>query len=271
MLSEYLQVLFLAVLQGIGEFLPISSSGHLVIGKSLLAAITGKELSGDHGMLLEIALHVGTLGSILVVYFRDLLKLLRNPHLCAMIIVGTIPAAVVGLKYKSLFEEAFNSPMLVGCCLLLTASLLWLGQTMEREASAGTEVEQISWWKALLIGVFQAVALLPGVSRAGSTIVGGLVAGLKREAAARFSFFLAIPAIAGAAVLETKKLIEHPPAEAINWGPIAAGTVVSFFVGWLALRWLLSLIAKNRLHWFSIYCTVVGLATIAWQLAVRGN
>lgn len=258
---EFMQAIILGVIQGIAEFLPISSSGHLVIFEELLGRCFGANGVIENKMDLNVALHLGTLFSIIVVFWSDLWALLRNWRLCVAIVVATIPAAVIGLSCKDTLESAFNSPLIAGCGLLVTATLLALSQKLERNEKS---LESLSMPMAFIIGVFQAMALIPGISRSGSTIGGGLLLGLQREAAASFSFFIAIPAIAGASLITAKGLWETP-TRIDSISVLGAGLLTSFVVGVIALRWLLRIIARGKLHWFAYYCAVAGTATIVWQ------
>lgn len=264
--GDYLQAIVLGIVQGIAEFLPISSSGHLVICGAIWQEATGRSASPEDDLALNVALHVGSLFSILWVYRRDLWALARarDWRLCAAIIVATIPTAIVGLLFKDQFETAFATPLIAGCGLLVTASWLVLGQRLERGERS---LAGITAARALAIGIFQAAALVPGVSRSGSTIAGALFVGAKRDAAAAFSFFIAIPAIGGAAALTFRDAIVSGVAPA-NAGALVLGAAVSFVVGVLALRGLLRVIARGKLHWFAAYCVLAGAGTIAWQLAV---
>ncbi|QDU37033.1 Undecaprenyl-diphosphatase [Maioricimonas rarisocia] len=256
---EYVQTIFLGVVQGIAEFLPISSSGHLVILQALLGDIfRGKTESVE----LNVALHIGTLGSILVVYRKDLLGVLRQPKLCAAIVVATLPVVGVGLFLKDLMDQTLATPLAAGIALCVTGTMMLLTRRVEH---AERSLSEMRLRDALIIGLFQAVAPVPGISRSGSTIFGGLLAGMNRDAAARFSFLIAIPAISGAAVLYAKDLIEQGPGDT-SPAALAVGTLVAFGVGVVALEWLLRLVTQRRLHWFAWYCYAVGLATISWQL-----
>lgn len=263
-MSETLYILILAILQGIAEFLPISSSGHLVIGKSLLSAWWPAATPSHGGMQLEVALHVGTLGSILVVFAKDLWKLRRDLRLCLLIVVASIPAGVVGLTLKKTLEPMFESPAVAGCGLLITAGFLLLG---EKLASGKYTEQNQPWLTAFVIGCFQAIALVPGISRSGSTISGGLLMGLQRSSVAKFSFLMAIPAVGGAALLEAKDLLLDGTPLAYGLGPLLLGVAVSFVVGIAALWLLMRVIARGQLHWFAYYCLAVGSLTILWQLA----
>lgn len=262
---ELLQALLLGIVQGVGEFLPISSSGHLVIVGELLDTIIGKKTGSEEKLLLNVVLHAGTLMSILVVYREKIFKLLSQPRVCLLIVIASVPAGCLGLMYKDLFEEIFGNPLVAGCALFVTAGLLIVGQKLERNL---LEYDELSPVKSFVIGLFQAVALVPGISRSGSTISGGLLLGLKREAAAAFSFLMAIPVIGGAALLQAKDVIT---GETTIGNPMAliVGGIVAFVVGLFVLRWLVQLIAKGKLHYFAYYCMAVGTLTIVWQVALR--
>ena len=260
---EYIEAVILGIVQGIAEFLPISSSGHLVIVGALIHEWTGRTVDPDANLRMNLALHVGTLFSILWVYRHELLSLVNRPGVCVAIVVATLPLVVIGLTPAiDWLDEIFNTPLLAGCGLLVTAVLLTAGQRLERQT--GT-IDLLRPAGALGIGLFQAVAILPGISRSGSTIAGGLIVGLRRESAATFSFLIAIPAICGAAVLLAKDILaESRGDQAVS--VLLLGAIVSFGVGLLALRWLIRLLSQGKLHWFACYCAVVGVATIVWQL-----
>jgi len=259
---EYLKCILLGLVQGVAEFLPISSSGHLAIVNHLI----GGELETIE---LNVALHLGTLLSILVVYRKELPVILTNRKLCLAIIIATLPLVLVALVAKdqldAIVDAASASPLWAGCGLLVTSLLLFLIPRVEAANPETRELDNIRLKDAFIIGLFQVIAPLPGVSRSGSTIFGGLFSGLKREAAAPFSFFIAIPAICGAVVFKAKDLFEHQTG-GTNFGPLLVGTLVAFVVGVISLKWLLKIIATRRLSIFAWYCLIVGLSIIAWQL-----
>jgi undecaprenyl-diphosphatase len=261
--SDYLEAVILGVVQGIAEFLPISSSGHLVIVSELMQQLGRAPVDPSANLRMNVALHVGTLFSIVFVYFADLLKLIRQPRLMLAIITATVPVAVAGLILKDWFETVFQTPMFVGCSLLVTAALLVVGQRMERNKFS---LDEISTPRALTIGVFQALALIPGISRSGSTIAAGLLVGFRREAAATFSFFIAIPAILGAAAVTVADLNNSPMNAESSAGVLLAAMLTSFAVGLVALRVLLNFVSQGKLHWFAVYCALAGIVTIGWQI-----
>ncbi|HLA84939.1 MAG TPA: undecaprenyl-diphosphate phosphatase [Thermoguttaceae bacterium] len=259
----HLEIILLAVLQGIAEFLPISSSGHMVV---VASAFDQWGVPIDEKLSVNIALHLGTLASILVFYWRRIGALLgKDRRVIGLLVVGSLPAAAVGIPLKKYGTGLLEDPLLSGCMFLVTgALLLW----SRRCAPGQTECCELSYGRALIIGLFQAFAILPGVSRSGSTIVAGLGTGLRRDEAATFSFLLAIPAIAGAGLLEIVDLVEKSG----NGTPILAlilGGLVSFVVGLTALLWLIRWIQKGRLHWFAWWVLAMGPIVIAWQLWLR--
>ena len=257
-----LQIIILAIVQGIAEFLPISSSGHLVILGVVMAKFAGiGEIS--ESPTLEIILHAGTLGSILVVFWRRILDLLKSDRrVIPLLIVGTVPAAVFGLTLKSQAGWLLKNPVLAGAMLLVTgAFLILLGRIRPREG----EYQSLSWLGALVVGCFQAFAVLPGVSRSGSTILGGRLMGLKNDDSVTFSFLLAIPAIGGATVLAIKDVVEmrqagEPmPFEVLE---LAVGAGIAFAVGIFALKWLVRWSREDRLHWFAAWCIPAGAVVL---------
>ena len=251
-----IQVIILAVVQGIAEFLPISSSGHLVI----LGAAMGAH---SESATLEIILHAGTLGSILVVYWRRILALLSSDRrVMPLLIVGTIPAAVIGVAIKLKFEAVLKNPMLAGAMLIVTGIiLLILGRMKPRDG----HYRNMRMTGAFTVGCFQALAILPGISRSGSTIFGGRLVGLNNEDSVTFSFLLAIPAIAGASVLALKDVVQQYRAGAPmdhSVAELAVGALVAFIVGIAALRWLIVWSRQDRLHWFAWWCIPAGIGVL---------
>jgi undecaprenyl-diphosphatase len=251
-----MELVILAIVQGIAEFLPISSSGHLVLVGWLLGETS-------ESATVEIILHTGTLASILVVYWRRILKLITSDRrVIPLLAIGTIPAVLVGLPLKVYAESALKSPILAGSMLIVTGMLL---MGLKYLGKGETKYADLTWWQAVSIGCFQAFAILPGISRSGSTIFGGRLLGLSGAEAVTFSFLLAIPAISGASVLAVKDLMEEG-AGGTDVAMLMTGAVISFVTGIFALRWLIRWSTKDRLHWFAFWCIPVGILSIALYL-----
>ena len=247
-----LEVSILSVLQGIAEFLPISSSGHLVLGKSVLGL-------GDVGMRLDVFLHVGTLVSVFVFYFSVIRRMVvgREWSYAAKILVSAVPIGIVGVLFKDRLEEAFSSPAFVGGALIVTGAVL----TATRFLPKGDR--DVSFLRAILMGLAQAVAILPGVSRSGMTLAAARASNVDGEKAAEFSFLMSAPPIAGAALLELVKGAQAQPAAAeTSWGLCIFGAALAAVVGWFALKLLVASL-KGRWFWlFGPYCIVAGLLTL---------
>jgi undecaprenyl-diphosphatase len=262
--THQLHLFVLAVVQGVAEFLPISSDGHLLLANEFWQRAGGGRLTDLLGT--EIVLHAGTLVSILVVYRQRIVRLLtEDRQVVGRLIVGTLPAVVVGLPLHEIeaCRSWLENPLLGSCMLPVTGILvLWAGRRSEGTIDYG----QVGYSQALVIGMAQAVAILPGISRSGMTIAAGLLLGLRREAAASFSFMLAIPVIGGAVVLGAKSFLQSDftGAEA---GSLLAAAGVSFVVGLAALALLLRWLREGRLWPMAWWCIVVGVASAAWQLA----
>lgn len=265
-MTELLRVFILAVVQGIAEFLPISSSGHLVILNDLLGGL------GESSTLV-IILHAGTLGSILVVYWRRILDLLtRDRRVIGLMVVGTLPAVVVGLTIKKGFPWLMESPFVAAPMLILTGILLVaLGKLPKKSG----EYSRMSWMAAFWVGCIQAVAILPGISRSGSTIFAGRLLGLSKEDSVTFSFLLAIPAICGAVTLAIIDLIksetlQNESASEIPVLILVGGAVVAFVVGIAALKWLIRWSREDRLHWFAYWCIPIGILSTIYYWGYIG-
>lgn len=267
---EYLQSMALGLVQGLTEFLPVSSSGHLAIFKRILGA---DALTTT--LTLDILLHVGTLVAVFLVYFKDIWALIReffcmiadvfrgkpdfkSPYrrFVLMVIIGSVPAGVLGICLKDKIAEL---PLwFIGCALFVTAVLLWIN---DKAKPGKKDMATASYGSALWVGLFQGFAIFPGISRSGSTIVGAGTAGYKREFAVKFSFILSIPAILGAALLDMKDVLESGSI-GIDVGAALCGMAVAAISGFLAIRWLLKLVQKSKLHYFSYYCTAAGILAI---------
>ena len=262
---EFWQIFVLAVVQGMTEFLPVSSSGHVVIVSALICE-EGQTLDiGD----VNIVLHLGTLLSILVFYWHRIWRLLgQDRRSIGLLAVGTIPAVAVGLPVKMVGPDfLLESPLLAGLLLPVTGLvLLWVARSMKGQGA----YNDMSHAEALKIGIAQATAILPGLSRSGMTISAGLRCGLAPASAATFSFLLAIPAIGGAGVLEVASLMRETTTVHTPLGYLVAGGFVAFLVGLVSLRWLISWLESGRIQLFAWWCIPLGIGVVIWQLASRG-
>lgn len=247
-----IEVTLLSILQGIAEFLPISSSGHLVLGKSLLGM---KEM----GMRIDIFLHVGTLLAIFAFYWKIIYRIVKNLEwdYLVKVIVSAIPAGAVGVLFKDQLETAFAEPKMVGGALIFTGIVLTATRFL-RKGEKG-----VSFGRAILMGLAQAVAILPGVSRSGMTLAAARASGVEAEKSAEFSFLMSAPPIAGAALLQILKAGDAAAATAeVSWGLTIYGCLLAAVVGYLSLKLLLKSL-KGRWFWlFGPYCAVVGLLTL---------
>jgi undecaprenyl-diphosphatase len=258
-------ILLLAVIQGITEFLPVSSSGHLVVIQELFRQL-GHPIPEKETLLLDVALHFGTVFSILIFFRRRIWDMLaRDWRLIGLIVVASVPAGVAGVTLKKHFEAMFENPLGVGCFFFITGGLLLWGDWYSKRRQGETTCSELSCGRALWIGLFQAFAILPGVSRSGSTITAGLTAGMRRDEAATFSMLLAIPAIAGAGLLEGLKRFHSAP-DPIFMLMLAVGVVVSFVVGLAAIWVLLRVLNQGHLKWFAWWVIGLGTVVVLWQL-----
>ncbi len=259
---ELIKALILGMVQGATEFLPVSSSGHLVLGSHILGF-------QEQGLVFDVLLHLGTLVSVVAVFRHELVTMAWAPFLWAQnklaeedrhyllwdiyVVVATIPIVLVGLLYKDQIQGLFTSVTIVCFMLILTGLMMITARFIPDRG------RQVSSWRAFLMGCGQAFAIIPGVSRSGTTIFTGMLLGINRETAARFSFIMSIPAILGAAVLNLGEVLAHPPQAGAVLIYIT-GTVAAAITGYLAIILLLDVIKKNRLQWFGYYCLAVATA-----------
>jgi undecaprenyl-diphosphatase len=271
---SFIEVIILAIVQGLTEFLPVSSSGHLVVANAVLQAF-GYPPATDL-LDVEIVLHLGTLLAVLVFFWREVLQLIgRDRQVIPLLVVGTIPAVAIGLPLKHYAEHLLESPLLAGFMFPVTAALLIWGS---RQPEGSTSYRDLGYRAAFGVGMLQSLALLPGVSRSGATIAGGLVAQLDRKSAGTFAFLLAIPAIGGAGLLQLIKLGKQfqegasDAAGAATTVPLAllVGALLSTIVGlgalWILLRW----VQQGKLAMFAWYLVPLGVVVVAWQLMAAG-
>lgn len=267
----WIQAFILGTVQGLTEFLPVSSSGHLVLFQHLFGL-------KEPELFFDISVHAGTLIAVILFFRKDLIDMIvsaarlsalffrkrisfyelwENPEvkLTMLIVVGSFPTGIIGLLFKDIAEELFSSIVIVGCTLIVTGTFLWL--TRGSSSKQGGDIGEFSVKQALLIGLVQGIAITPGISRSGSTIAAGLFLGLDREIAARYSFLLSIPAIVGAEILGLKDAGFHSVDAAVLIGTLSAG-----IVGYFALTLLVYIVKKGQLHLFSPYCWLIGLIAL---------
>jgi len=261
---DWLQAFILGIVQGLTEFLPVSSSGHLAIGKALL----GVEPSGD--LIFEVTVHAATVLATIVVFRKQIWKLLcglfkfkynDETDYIAKIVVSMIPVLIVGVFFKDWVESAFSSMLVVGICLLVTALLLSLSDWLSRNPLHLVERRNgISFWQALVVGVGQALAVLPGLSRSGTTISTGLLCGVKRENMAQFSFLMVLVPILGEMFLDV--VGGDFAASSVGVLPLLVGFAAAFVSGFFACKAMIALVRRAQLKWFGLYCAIVGILVL---------
>ena len=262
---SWFEALILGIVQGLTEFLPVSSSGHLEIGQALLGS------SGEENLTFAIIVHTATVLSTLVVFWREVAQLFagtfttpkwnEEKSYVAKILVSMIPVFIVGMFFKDQVEGFFgNGLLLVGVCLLITAALLALSEWLQkRRQGAGHEV---GYKDAIIIGIAQACAVLPGLSRSGTTIATGLLCGVKKESVAQFSFLMVLIPILGEAFLDLLKMLQGEMTSELGIVPALVGFVAAFVTGCFACRFMIEIVRRQRLIWFAIYCAIVGSTAI---------
>ncbi|MEL6672680.1 MAG: undecaprenyl-diphosphate phosphatase [Bacteroidota bacterium] len=270
---NFLESLLLGIVQGLTEFLPVSSSGHIELGKILLGVKVKDPL------LFSIVVHAATALSTIVIYWKDIVTIIRdffritwNPstRFVYYILISMIPVGLVGGLFEDQINALFEGKLLlVGCMLLLTGGLLWFSS--RAKAMEG----ELTGIKAFIIGVAQAIAILPGISRSGSTISTALILGVDREKAARFSFLMVLPPILGATAIKLYKYLKEPVeataaagTEDVGLWVLVVGFVSAFVAGLLACQWMIRIVKRSKLDYFAIYCWIVGLIAIVGSFMV---
>lgn len=269
---SFLEAIILGIIQGLTEFLPVSSSGHLELAK----AIQGQELTGESSMLMTVVLHFATALSTVVVFRKDIAKILMGLFKFKMneefmysfkIVLSMIPAALVGVLFDDVIEGFFDKQIvLVGFMLIITGLLLFLA-----DRAKNTE-KKVSVSNAVIIGVAQAIAILPGISRSGATIGTSVLLGIDRERAARFSFLMVVPLIFGKMAKdimspEFKAAVSNTDAaNSVSVSAMTLGFVAAFITGVLACTWMIKLVKKSKLSYFSFYCFAVGVGALVWYV-----
>lgn len=268
---SWLEALILGIVQGLTEFLPVSSSGHLEIGQVLLGT------AGEENLTFAVLVHAATVLSTLVVLWSEVAKLFKGTFTTlqwnaekdyvAKIFVSMIPVFIVGMFFKDQVEAFFgNGLLLVGVCLLITAALLALSEWLQKKRQ--DEGHEVTYKDAIIIGLAQACAVLPGLSRSGTTIATGLLCGVKKESVAQFSFLMVLIPIMGEAFLDLLKIVKGVETVTIGWLPAVVGFIAAFVTGCFACRFMIEIVRHQRLVWFALYCLIIGSGAIAYSLLV---
>ena len=261
---EIIDAIILGIIQGLTEFLPVSSSGHLELGKAIL----GDDSIPEESLLFTVVLHFATALSTIVVFRKDVLEIFKGlfqfkwneeAQFALKIIISMIPAAIVGFFLEDFMEVFFDGAIIiVGIMLIVTAVLLYLADM------AKTTAKDVSYRSAFIIGLAQAVAMLPGISRSGATISTSVLLGIDKTKSARFSFLMVVPLIFGKVAKDI--LGGELSFESTQMGAMGAGFAAAFIAGLFACTWMIQLVKKSKLSYFAIYCLVVGLIAIAWSI-----
>ncbi len=276
---SYFQAVVLGLVQGLAEFLPISSSGHLALLQYFF------KIESDNVLAFTVLMHLGTLISVFIAYAKDIWALIKElcytiRDICTgkgprinccetrrlgfMIIVATIPTAIIGLLFEDFFESLYSSLVAIGIGLVFTGTIMWLS---EKFGSGKNDVMLMKWRTAVFVGVMQGIAICPGVSRSGSTLVGGLAGGLKREFAVKFAFLISIPSILGSIILEIPSLFEEGMDLALI-GPCLVGVIVAAASGLLAIKVMIRIVSNKKLIYFSVYTWIIGLLVAGYAMLV---
>lgn len=275
---EWLDALILGIVQGLAEYLPISSSGHLEIFREIL----GIDIPSDKVLQFDLILHAATVLSTIVVLWPMFSKLCtsfftfkrdNDFYYVCKILISCIPIGIVGLFFKETVEEFFgNGLSVVGICLIITACLLgfahFTGRKTDGSMVKADKGRDITWLDAFIIGCSQAIAVLPGLSRSGTTIATGILIGDKRDKVASFSFLMVIIPILGEALLDLKDIISTPADQgdtAVGAGALIIGFLAAFVVGCCACKWMLNLVKRGKLIWFALYCVIMGIVCLLWR------
>lgn len=244
-----IQAILLGIIQGITEFLPVSSSGHLVLFQKIFGV-------AEPTLTFGIVVHLGTLAAVFAVFWKDIVSILRRPfqRLTLLLIAGTIPTGIIGVLFKDFFERIFASGRTLGFEFFITGLVLFFADSLSRGYK---DVEETSYLDAAFVGLMQGAAILPAVSRSGLTISGALFRNMDRDFAARFSFLLSIPAILGAAVFDMKDVLEAG-AENLDSVSLGAGFIFAAVFGYISIRYMIGILKKGKMRYFSYYVFALG-------------
>lgn len=274
------QAIILGLIQGLAEFLPISSSGHLALAQHFFG------INSDSVLIFAVLLHVGTLISVFIVYWKDILGLIyeffgtfadlvktkrfdvnknATRRMCWLIITATVPTAVIGFLFDEKFEKLYSNVLAIGICLVITGCILFAAEKWGKNLHG---IKNTKFKHAITVGILQGCAIAPGISRSGSTIVGGLACGLKREWAVRFAFLVSIPPILGSVILELPDALVAGTVDSSLTVPILAGVIVSAVSGLIAIKGMIRLVSGKKLTYFSYYTWILGISVIVYSLVI---
>lgn len=274
------QAIILGLIQGLAEFLPISSSGHLALAQHFFG------INSDSVLIFAVLLHVGTLISVFIVYWKDILGLIyeffgtfadlvktkrfdvnknATRRMCWLIITATVPTAVIGFMFDEKFEKLYSNVLAIGICLVITGCILFAAEKWGKNLHG---IKNTKFKHAITVGILQGCAIAPGISRSGSTIVGGLACGLKREWAVRFAFLVSIPPILGSVILELPDALAAGTVDSSLTVPILAGVIVSAVSGLIAIKGMIRLVSGKKLTYFSYYTWILGISVIVYSLVI---
>ena len=274
------QAIILGLIQGLAEFLPISSSGHLALAQHFFG------INSDSVLIFAVLLHVGTLISVFIVYWKDILGLIyeffgtfadlvktkrfdvnknATRRMCWLIITATVPTAVIGFLFDEKFEKLYSNVLAIGICLVIKGCILFAAEKWGKNLHG---IKNTKFKHAITVGILQGCAIAPGISRSGSTIVGGLACGLKREWAVRFAFLVSIPPILGSVILELPDALAAGTVDSSLTVPILAGVIVSAVSGLIAIKGMIRLVSGKKLTYFSYYTWILGISVIVYSLVI---
>ncbi len=254
---NFFEALILGIVQGLTEFLPVSSSGHLVIFEKLMGV-------GEEALYFNIAVHFATLAAVCIALREEVVGLIKKPFskMMGLLIIATVPAAIAGVLLNDLFKDVSSSGITVGIGLFITGTVLVISTRLNADKRG---LKDLKWHDALIAGLAQAVAIIPGISRSGMTIGANLSLSMKRELAVKFAFLMSIPVILGGFVLETYKIITESTAD-FNLMPVIVGMIAAGTAGYFAIRFFIRTVMKGNLKWFAVYVFIVAAFVFADQL-----
>ncbi|MCK9187232.1 MAG: undecaprenyl-diphosphate phosphatase [Candidatus Colwellbacteria bacterium] len=257
---NFLQSLFLGAVQGLTEFLPVSSSGHLVFFQQIFGV-------GEEALAFDIAMHVATLIAVVAIFWKELLYMLKKPFskITLLVVMATIPTAIIGFAFREFFEYAFSSGVFLGACFMITGLVLFYADRSKKLSRCGKDSESMSFMDAIIIGLAQSFAIIPAISRSGLTISAGLFRGLKKEFALKFSFLMSVPAILGPAVIDARNITTQA-ITSVGIAPLIGGMIAAGVTGYFAIRFMLEFFSRASLRVFSYYLFVLGGLVLADQL-----